>query len=196
MRRAMTLVGLGAGLGAALALLAYVGLLGWARGSGPGRDLPPAQTEALETLGAAALETRDIPVAALLVYEGEIIGRGHNTVRRDGNAGGHAEINAISDALGRLGSERFAALDREELELVSTFEPCPMCQGALAMWDIRKVSFLRAKTVGRQLELERRRLRHLVHRAQRGPVELQQRLFLRHPEYPGRTSTASEGARR
>lgn len=109
------------------------------------------------------------------------------------DAGGHAEINAISDALASLGAEGFEALDRERLELVTTFEPCPMCQGALAMWDIRKVSFLRAKSVGRQLELEGKRVRYLWTRAQREPVDLQEALFRLHPSYPGATSSVSIG---
>lgn len=181
----------GALLGLGLAGALYVGLLGRARWAGPAARLPAPTVEALEALGEAALASEDIPVAAVLLYEGEIVGRGHNTVRRDGHAGGHAEIVALSEALARYGPEGFAELDRGALVLVSTFEPCPMCQGALALYDVRKVTFLRAKTVGRQLELERRRLEHLWTREQAEPVLLQEQLFSRHPRYPGRVKTSS-----
>ena len=144
---------LGALAGLAVAGGAYLGLLSKARTSGPQDTLPPAVVAELERLGTDALRTEDIPVASVLLYDGEIIGRGHNTVRATGHAGGHAEINALSEALAKYGPDGFAKLDRNALELISTFEPCPMCQGALALYDVRRVTFLRAKTVGRQLEL-------------------------------------------
>lgn len=182
-------------LGIALALgfvaAAYVALLGRARFAGPQGALPPAQVQALTELGEQALLSKDIPVAALLVYKGEVIGRGFNTVKRSGDAGGHAEINAMGQALAKMGAEGFAALDRNELELITTFEPCPMCQGALAMWNVQKVRFLRAKTISRQWQLELHRLRHLWTRTQASPVDLQEQLFLRHPDYPGHSSTSS-----
>jgi len=182
---------LGMALSIGLVAAAYGALLGWARFTGPQGGLPQEQVQALTELGQQALLTKDIPVAALLVYKGEVIGRGFNTVKRDGDAGGHAEINAIGQALARLGAEDFAALDRKELELITTFEPCPMCQGALAMWDVQKVRFLRAKTISRQWQLELHRLRHLRSRTQASPTELQEQLFLKHPDYPGHVATSS-----
>ena len=64
-------------------------------------DLPSWITLELEKLGSTALESGDVPIGAVLLYDDTIIGNGYNTVLRDGNAGGHAEINAISDALTR-----------------------------------------------------------------------------------------------
>lgn len=57
----------------------------------------------LTALGDSALAHRDVPVAAILLYNDSIIGVGYNTVIAEGNAGGHAEINALSVALKRLG---------------------------------------------------------------------------------------------
>ncbi len=97
----------------------------------PEHRLAPHEVAALAELGAAAAADLDVPVAALLVHDGTIIGRGRNTVLRDGNAGGHAEINAISDALRTLGPAGLDALDRDKLVLLTTFEPCAMCRGAI-----------------------------------------------------------------
>ncbi len=182
---------LGAALSLGLVAVAYAALLGWARISGPEGALPQEQVQALTELGQQALLTKDIPVAALLVYRGKVIGRGFNTVKRNADAGGHAEINAIGQALDAMGAEGFAALDRNELELITTFEPCPMCQGAMAMWNVQNVRFLRAKTISRQWQLELHRLRHLRTRTQASPVDLQEQLFLKHPDYPGHVPTSS-----
>lgn len=171
---------LGLGLAAALVALSW----GWPRLVGPGPALPEAQVARLEALGRQALETEDIPVAALLVYRGEVIGAGHNTVRAHHDAGGHAEIQAISEALRRYGEPEFFKLERGEMELITTFEPCPMCQGAIAMYGIGKVTYLGSKPLGRHLELEQVRLRYLWTRRWVRPEDLQQRLFELHPSWP------------
>lgn len=186
-------LGLGLGAGLLLALGLYVLLLGRVHWSTPQQDLPEAWVEMLEAEGRLALATEDIPVAALLVYRGQVIGRGHNRVRANKDAGAHAEIEALSDAMAQLGVDGFTELQASELELISTFEPCPMCQGALVMWGVRKVTYLKDKTVGRQLQLERLRLEHLWNRRQMRPVDLQETLFQLHPRYPGRTRTATAG---
>jgi tRNA(Arg) A34 adenosine deaminase TadA len=68
----------------------------------------------LKLLGEKALETNDVPVGAIVTYFDTLIGVGYNTVRRDKNLGGHAEINALSDAFGHFGDE-FSNLDRSQL---------------------------------------------------------------------------------
>ena len=179
-RRALWLgLGFGLGLGAAggAVLLAW----GWPALLGPSTAIDPEQVARLEALGRRALASEDIPVAALLLYRGEVVGEGHNTVRAHHDAGGHAEIQALSAALRRFGVQAFFELDRQELELVSTFEPCPMCQGALTMYGIRKVTFLGAKPLGQHLELEEARLRYLWSRRWAEPADLQERLFELHP---------------
>jgi len=100
--------------------------------------IPDHIKKELFQLGEKALQSKDVPIASVLTYEGKIIGRGYNTVKRDSNIGGHAEINAISDAYKRYG-ERFSKLDRDKLVLYSTFEPCEMCKGAMIHYNIKKM---------------------------------------------------------
>src|ERR1017187_5428530 len=69
----------------------------------------------LALLGSKAIASLDVPVGAILVYHDSIIGSGYNTVNKNHDAGGHAEINAISDALQRLGTEQFRLLDHSQL---------------------------------------------------------------------------------
>lgn len=78
----------------------------------------------------------EIPVGAVIVKDGEIIGQGMNTREKEQNALGHAEINAINEACKRLGSWR---LDGSAIYV--TMEPCPMCAGAIINARISKVVF-------------------------------------------------------
>ena len=68
----------------------------------------------------------DVPVGCIIVRDGEIIGRGHNTRERDKSALGHAEINAIAEACRNISSWRL-----ENCDMYVTLEPCPMCAGAI-----------------------------------------------------------------
>jgi tRNA(adenine34) deaminase len=74
------------------------------------------------TLAAAA---GDVPVGAVVVRDGEILGRGHNRREADHDPTAHAEILALRDAARLLG------MWRVEATLVVTQEPCPMCAGAI-----------------------------------------------------------------
>ena len=77
-------------------------------------------------LAREAIEDGDVPVGCVIVREGEIIGRGRNRREADGDATAHAEVEAIRDACGRLGSWRLHGCT-----LYVTLEPCPMCAGAI-----------------------------------------------------------------
>jgi tRNA(adenine34) deaminase len=83
-----------------------------------------------------ALEHDDIPVGAVVVRDGEVIGSGHNEreVRADPTA--HAELIALRDAARALGSWR--VLDSV---LYVTLEPCAMCAGAIVLARIPRVVF-------------------------------------------------------
>ena len=80
-----------------------------------------------------ALIENEIPIGAIIVKDGEIIGRGHNTTESDHDTTAHAEINAIREAskyLGdTLGWRRLTGCD-----MYVTMEPCSMCAGAL-VWS-------------------------------------------------------------
>jgi tRNA(adenine34) deaminase len=107
--------------------------------------LPPVIIERLVMLAQRSLETLDVPIAAVLLYDEKVIGEGFNTVFRNSHAGEHAEINAISSAMRELGMKEFRRLDRKKLFLVSTFEPCLMCIGACINANIRTVYYLQPK---------------------------------------------------
>lgn len=93
----------------------------------------------LDSLAHRALATNDVPIAACLLYQGQIIGLGYNTVSADGAICAHAEINALNDASRHLGVDSFRKMGREELQLISTFEPCLMCRGAAIENGITRV---------------------------------------------------------
>ena len=137
----------------------------------------------LNRLGQKALETNDVPVAAIVTYFDTIIGKGYNTVRRNHNLGGHAEINALSDAYSKFGDE-FSNLDRSKLVLYSTFEPCEMCKGALVHYNIKNVLFEQNKPMGVQLKSQLKQWRYEVYKKHFDAPGLQENLFLQHPDYP------------
>ncbi len=137
----------------------------------------------LGRLGTTAIASLDVPVAALLVYKGEVIGRGYNTVQRDGDAAGHAEINALSDAMRALGPMAFDALDRDRLVLLTTFEPCPMCRGAIVEYRIEHVGFVEPKSLSLHAHQAWNELRYELTKMKLGPADLQDSLFRLHPGY-------------
>jgi tRNA(adenine34) deaminase len=83
-----------------------------------------------------ALEHDDIPVGAILIHDGEVIGAGHNEreLREDPTA--HAEMIALRAAAQALGSWR--VLDSV---LYVTLEPCAMCAGAIVLARVPRVVF-------------------------------------------------------
>jgi len=77
-------------------------------------------------LAAEAARQGEVPVGALVVRQGEIIGQGFNRRERNQDPVAHAEIQAIQEAACHLGSWRLT-----ETTLYVTLEPCPMCAGAI-----------------------------------------------------------------
>lgn len=78
-------------------------------------------------LAKLALRVGEVPVGAVVVQSGKIIGRGHNRTRIDHDPTAHAEIIAIREATRFLGNDRL-----EDCDLWVTLEPCTMCAGAIA----------------------------------------------------------------
>lgn len=74
-----------------------------------------------------------IPIGAVLVKDGEIISRGHNRLIQNDSVILHAEMDAIENA-GRLNYE-----DYIECTLYTTLSPCPMCSGAMILYNISRV---------------------------------------------------------
>jgi tRNA(adenine34) deaminase len=90
---------------------------------------------ALEEARAAGA-AEEVPIGAVVVRQGTIIGRGGNRTLRDNDATTHAEMVAIRDASRALGSWRL-----EGCTLVVTVEPCAMCAGAIVLARVERVIF-------------------------------------------------------
>jgi tRNA(adenine34) deaminase len=78
----------------------------------------------------------DVPVGALVVRDGTVIGRGANRTVRDQDPTAHAEILAIRQAAQTLGTWRL-----EGCEMFVTLEPCAMCAGAIVLARLDRVTF-------------------------------------------------------
>jgi len=85
---------------------------------------------------ALALEAGEVPVGAVVVRDGEIIGRGRNEVETRGTATAHAEILAIDGASERTGGWRL-----DGCSIYVTSEPCHMCLGALYLARVERVVY-------------------------------------------------------
>jgi tRNA(adenine34) deaminase len=92
-------------------------------------------TAALEQANAAYAKG-EVPVGAVILQNGIIIGKGHNTKESNADPISHAEILAIQDASRTLNNWRL-----DGCILVSTLEPCPMCAGAILHARIAEVIF-------------------------------------------------------
>jgi len=90
----------------------------------PGEDAAWMEL-ALEQARLAAL-AGEVPVGALVIRQGEIIGQGHNRNLLDNDPTAHAEIVALRQAAARVGNHRLIGCT-----MVATIEPCSMCAGAL-----------------------------------------------------------------
>jgi tRNA(Arg) A34 adenosine deaminase TadA len=148
--------------------------------------LTEKQYARLLELAERSLESSDVPVGALLLYKGIIIGEGYTTVLRNAKAGEHAEVNAISSAIAVMGMEKFSSLDRGSLILVSTFEPCLMCAGAFINYNIHNVYFMKEKELSYTGKEEAHFFRYLLQRKKIRNNDEQTSLFEKHPDYPAR----------
>ncbi len=76
----------------------------------------------------------EVPVGAVIVKDGQIIGRGHNLTEQTNSAIEHAEIIAIREATDHIGYSRLYGCT-----MYVTCEPCTMCAGALVLARIKRV---------------------------------------------------------
>jgi tRNA(adenine34) deaminase len=84
----------------------------------------------------AALEKGEVPVGAVVIHDGRLIGRGHNRVEALQDATAHAEILALGAASETLGTWRL-----EDATMYVTLEPCVMCAGALLLARVSRLVF-------------------------------------------------------
>ena len=83
-----------------------------------------------------ALEADEVPIGAIIVAGGRIIGRGHNLVETLTDVTAHAELQAITAAASTIGGKYL-----NDCTLYVTVEPCPMCAGALAWSQIGRIVY-------------------------------------------------------
>lgn len=78
----------------------------------------------------------EVPIGAVVVLNGEIVGRGHNLREATHDATTHAEMIAIREANQHLGNWRL-----EDTQLFVTLEPCPMCSGAMILSRVKELYY-------------------------------------------------------
>jgi len=84
----------------------------------------------------AAYASGEVPVGAVVVLAGEVVGRGHNRSVRTGQPFEHAEVIALWDAVARVGAHALG-----DAVLYATVEPCVMCIGAAIIARVPRVVF-------------------------------------------------------
>ncbi len=87
-------------------------------------------------LAERAAESGEVPVGAVIIRDGRVIGRAHNQVEALRDATAHAEMIAITQASEALGNWRL-----DGAEIFVTLEPCPMCAGALVLSRVARIVY-------------------------------------------------------
>jgi tRNA(adenine34) deaminase len=102
------------------------------------RELRPDEIWMEEALRRAqrALEVGEVPVGAVVVCDGRIVGSGWNRNITDSDPTAHAEVIALREAGATVGNHRL-----EDCELFATIEPCAMCAGALVHARIQRLVY-------------------------------------------------------
>ena len=92
----------------------------------------------LEALKEAqrAFDSDEVPVGAVIVHEGKIIGRAHNQIKLLKDPTAHAEMIAITQAASYLANERLI-----NTTIYVTIEPCSMCAGALVLARVKRLVY-------------------------------------------------------
>jgi tRNA(adenine34) deaminase len=83
-----------------------------------------------------ALVLGEVPVGAVAVHQGEVVGRGHNRKESDNDPTAHAEVIALRQAAAALGNWRLIGVT-----LYCTLEPCPMCAGAMIQGRLQRLVY-------------------------------------------------------
>jgi tRNA(adenine34) deaminase len=86
-----------------------------------------------------AIQMGKAGVAALLLYEGEILALGHNTSQETGDMTAHAEMVVLREAAFRLG--QMSDADKARVTIYCTLEPCLMCTAAISFVGIKRVVY-------------------------------------------------------
>jgi cytosine deaminase len=124
----------------------------------------------------AGLAEGGIPIGAVLVHEGRIIGRGHNRRVQQGSAIRHGEMDALENA-GRLPARVY-----RESVLYTTLSPCAMCSGAILLYGIPRVVIGENRTFLGEEDLLRARGVELDVRQDATCIALMRDFIAAHPE--------------
>jgi cytosine deaminase len=124
----------------------------------------------------AGADEGGIPIGAVVVYRGQIIGRGHNRRVQRGSAVLHGEMDALENA-----GRRPAFVYRESV-LYTTLSPCAMCAGAILLYGIPRVIVGENHTFLGEEDLLRSRGVEVTVLQDDRCVELMRSFIARHPE--------------
>jgi len=83
-----------------------------------------------------ALDQDEVPIGALIVFQGQVVAAAHNLTRKACDPTGHAEMRVIRASCQKLRCERLVGCD-----LYVTVEPCPMCAAAISFARIRRLYY-------------------------------------------------------
>lgn len=108
--------------------------------------LPEPMARAL-ALARAAADAGEVPIGAVVVKDGVVVGEGRNAPRADHDPTAHAEIAAIRMATAALGDERLTGC-----ELWVTLEPCAMCAGAIVHARLARLYYAASDPKGGAVE--------------------------------------------
>jgi tRNA(adenine34) deaminase len=100
---------------------------------------PVTEAQAMEEaigLAREAGEAGEVPVGAVALFEGRVVGRGRNRREEDRDPTAHAELLALREAARTLGRWRLTGVT-----LVATLEPCAMCAGAMVLARIDRLAY-------------------------------------------------------
>lgn len=118
----------------------------------------------------AALKSDDVPVGAVLVRSGEVLGRGYNQREELSDPSAHAEVQAL-----RAAAQKEKDWNLNGSTLYITLEPCAMCAGAIVSARVKEIVYAAVDPKGGALSLQldlldNERLNHRV-KIRRGPLE-------------------------
>ncbi|MHB1278787.1 MAG: nucleoside deaminase [Bacteroidia bacterium] len=117
-----------------------------------------------------------IPIGSVLVYEGKIIGRGHNRRVQQGSTILHGEMDALENA-GRQPASVY-----KNAVLYTTLSPCAMCSGAILLYGIPKVVIAENTTFLGEETLLKERGVELIHANHKGCQHLMEEFIREKPE--------------
>lgn len=117
-------------------------------------------SEALKEAGEA-FDADEVPVGAVIVHEGRVIGKAHNQIKMLKDPTAHAEMIAITQAASSIESERLLGATA-----YVTIEPCAMCAGALILARVKRVVFgasdPKTGAFGSAMDLNKKKLNHKI----------------------------------